>query len=100
MPEPTSPLLEVTGLGLDLPDRGAAGGFGPQPLRPILSDIDLRVSVGECLGLVGESGSGKTTLARTVLRLHEPQRGDIVLAGAISRDSTNANCGPCAPACR
>jgi peptide/nickel transport system ATP-binding protein len=81
MPEGVERLLEVTGLGLDLPDRSASSSFGRQRLRPILSGIDLHVAAGECLGLVGESGSGKTTLARTLLRLHEPQRGDIVFAG-------------------
>jgi len=75
------PLLRIEGLGLALPDRARRPLFGRAPLRTILSNIDLEVAAGECLGLVGESGSGKTTLARTVLRLHEPQQGRIVFAG-------------------
>ena len=64
-----------------MPDRARRPFFGRAPLRAILSDIDLDVAAGECIGLVGESGSGKTTLARTVLRLYEPQQGRIVFAG-------------------
>jgi len=75
------PLLRIEDLGLALPDRARRPLFGRAPLRTILSNIDLEVAAGECLGLVGESGSGKTTLARTVLRLHEPQQGRIVFAG-------------------
>ena len=82
------PLLRIEGLGLALPDRARRPFFGRAPLRSILSNIDLEVAAGECLGLVGESGSGKTTLARTVLRLHEPQRGRIVFAG---NDITHAD---------
>ncbi|HEY2256220.1 MAG TPA: ATP-binding cassette domain-containing protein [Variovorax sp.] len=75
------PLLEVRGLGLALPDLAMRPWFGKPPLRPILHGIDLTVAPGECLALVGESGSGKTTLARSVLRLYEPQQGEIVFAG-------------------
>jgi ABC-type oligopeptide transport system ATPase subunit len=74
-------LLSVRGLSLALPDLARRPLFGRAPMRGILHDIDLHVAAGECIGLVGESGSGKTTLARTVLRLHEPQAGDILFAG-------------------
>ncbi|HEX7439302.1 MAG TPA: ATP-binding cassette domain-containing protein [Caldimonas sp.] len=75
------PLLQVQRLSLALPELALRPLFGRTALRPILHDIDLTVDAGTCVALVGESGSGKTTLARTVLRLHEPQRGDIVFAG-------------------
>ncbi len=77
----TEALLDVRGLQLALPDLSRRRAFGRAPMRPILRDIDLRVGRGECVALVGESGSGKTTLARTILRLHEPQAGEIVFAG-------------------
>jgi oligopeptide transport system ATP-binding protein len=40
-----------------------------------------RIAMGESLGLVRESGSGKTALARMILRLIEPDSGEILFEG-------------------
>lgn len=44
-----------------------------------LKGVDVSIRRGETLGLVGESGSGKSTLAQCVIRLVEPERGDVVI---------------------
>jgi peptide/nickel transport system ATP-binding protein len=49
--------------------------------RQVLEDISLTLGSGECVALVGESGSGKTTLARTIMGLHFPMAGEIILKG-------------------
>ena len=43
--------------------------------------VSFEVSEGQTFAIVGESGCGKTTLARMLLRLIEPDSGQIVFAG-------------------
>jgi general L-amino acid transport system ATP-binding protein len=47
----------------------------------VLRGIDLTVKLGEVLVIFGPSGSGKSTFIRTINRLEEHQRGDIIVDG-------------------
>jgi ABC-type microcin C transport system duplicated ATPase subunit YejF len=51
------------------------------PALTAVDDVSLDILPGETLALVGESGSGKTTLARLLLRLVEPDAGEIRFDG-------------------
>ncbi len=44
--------------------------------------VSFSIARGETFGLVGESGCGKSTAARAVIRLYEPDGGEIRLDGA------------------
>jgi peptide/nickel transport system ATP-binding protein len=44
--------------------------------------LSLELKRGETLGLVGESGSGKTTFGQALIRLLNPQQGEITFDGA------------------
>lgn len=52
--------------------------FGP---NAVLRGIDLDVPAGTTAAVIGPSGSGKSTLLRTLNRLYEPDRGDVLLDG-------------------
>ncbi|CAN1725838.1 ABC transporter B family member 26, chloroplastic, partial [Linum perenne] len=48
---------------------------------PILENFNLSVKANEVIALVGPSGSGKTTLVNLLLRLYEPNSGQIYVDG-------------------
>jgi peptide/nickel transport system ATP-binding protein len=50
--------------------------------RAVLHRLDLRIGVGECVGVVGPSGSGKTTLARCLAGLHPFDSGQVLFRGS------------------
>ncbi|HTW51487.1 MAG TPA: ABC transporter ATP-binding protein [Stellaceae bacterium] len=76
-----TPLLTVRGLRKHFLVRGQSGWGGKQRLHAV-DGVDLFVRRGETLGVVGESGCGKSTLARLLVRLIEPDVGDVIFDGA------------------
>ena len=58
---------------------GATGGVG---------NINLTIKAGEKLGIVGASGAGKSTLLALLLRLYDPEEGDVLIDGQIVRNVT------------
>jgi peptide/nickel transport system ATP-binding protein len=78
-PSDTRPLVRVAGLT----KRFRRGGlFSRGAVKVAVEDVSLTLSRGETLGIVGESGSGKSTLARCMIRLLDPDAGEVVLDGA------------------
>lgn len=51
--------------------------FGYTKERTILNDISFEINKGEMVGIIGSSGAGKTTIVDLLLRLFEPQAGQI-----------------------
>jgi ABC-2 type transport system ATP-binding protein len=49
--------------------------------QPALSEVSLRISSGEKIGLIGANGSGKTTLLRLLMNFVLPDKGRIQIWG-------------------
>jgi peptide/nickel transport system ATP-binding protein len=73
-------LLDVRGLRKYFPVRK---GFLQKVVAQVqaVDGVDLSIKHSGCLGLVGESGCGKTTTGRLILRLIEPDAGEIIFDG-------------------
>ncbi len=74
------PLLKVKNLQTWFPSKKNFFGKTLDYVKAV-NDVTFDVYPGETLGLVGESGCGKTTLGRSVLRLVEPQGGEVIYGG-------------------
>ncbi len=77
-------LLEVRGLRKYFPIRRGMLSRATDYVKAV-DDISFSIDRGETFGLVGESGCGKTTTGRAVLRLIEPDSGEIKFDGADLR---------------
>ena len=73
-------LIEVRNLVKYFPVRGGALQRVQGWVKAV-DDVSFTIRTGEALGLVGESGCGKTTIGRTILRLIEPTKGQVLFEG-------------------
>lgn len=56
--------------------KNVVNSFGPQVVH---DGVNLTLEKREILGLVGGSGSGKSVLLRTILGLHKPKSGEVLI---------------------
>ncbi len=68
--------------------------FGYTPEQPIFEHLSVTIPAGQRVGLVGFSGSGKSTFVSLILRLYDPQGGQILIDGqnirTMSQDSLHS----------
>jgi ATP-binding cassette subfamily B protein len=48
---------------------------------PVFNDLNLKIEAGEQVALLGHNGAGKSTLIRLILRLYDPQEGQVLVDG-------------------
>jgi ATP-binding cassette, subfamily B, bacterial len=56
--------------------------------KQVFQNLCLTIEPGQRVGLVGFSGSGKSTFVNLILRLFDPQSGQILIDGVDIRDMT------------
>ncbi len=84
-PLPHSGALELDGVGFAYPARAAGDGVR------VLKDINLRIEPGERVAILGPSGAGKSTLLHLILRLEDPQAGQVRFGGCDARECAQAD---------
>jgi ATP-binding cassette subfamily B protein len=62
--------------------------FAYSPDQPIFEHLQVSIPAGQRVGLVGYSGSGKSTFVSLILRLYDPQAGEIRVDGVDIRSLT------------
>jgi ABC-type glutathione transport system ATPase component len=86
-------LLEVDGLVKEFGVRRSLAEIAARrqvdPQRAV-DDVSFTLDRGEILGIAGGSGSGKTTMARCLIRLIEPDGGEVRVDGVNIREHKRA----------
>ncbi|MEV2265992.1 ABC transporter ATP-binding protein [Nonomuraea africana] len=88
-------VLEATG-SMEYGEASLRGG-APAALRvsglsyaygaaEVLHDVTFEVPAGRTVALVGPTGSGKSTLVQTLVRLVDPDKGEVLLDGVDLRE--------------
>jgi ABC-type multidrug transport system fused ATPase/permease subunit len=78
---PPALLLPDT-VGIEMQEVSFAYGNGPH----VLKGFNVRIESGMILGLVGRSGIGKTTFQQLLSRVHDVQRGRILISDKDVRE--------------
>jgi len=84
-------LIDAIGL-----DQGAADARPPlarpkcEGKQVAVSDVDLTLRAGECVGLVGHNGAGKSTMIKMMLGLLRPSEGTVRVLGDDPAASASA----------
>jgi ATP-binding cassette, subfamily B, bacterial len=65
--------------------------FGYSPEQPIFRHLNVSIPAGQRVGLVGYSGSGKSTFVSLILRLYDPQHGEVRVDGIDIRCLTQTS---------
>ena len=55
--------------------------FSYNDTKNILENFNLEVSPGEQIGIIGGTGSGKSSIVNLILRLYDPQKGEVKIGG-------------------
>lgn len=68
--------------------RNVRFGYGD---KPVLDGLDLTFAAGKMTALVGPSGSGKSTILNLIMRMHDPDQGQVVIDGVDLRQASFAS---------
>ncbi|GAB4022764.1 peptidase domain-containing ABC transporter [Spirosoma koreense] len=91
------PLLHYLPEHQDIVLRKVSFAYPGAGNQPVLKNIDLTIPQGRTTAIVGTSGSGKTTILKLLLRMYDPDGGEIRVGeqhfSSISHQYWRRKCG-------
>lgn len=72
--------LERSELTGDLTFKGVSFTY-PEQAVPALNNLSFHIEAGERVAIIGRSGCGKSTLAKLLLKLYQPESGNVLFGG-------------------
>src|SRR5210317_1421681 len=83
IPEPPHQRVDDPATFAGIAIEGISKSFGP---KTVLNQTDLLIHKGETLVIIGRSGEGKSVLLKHIVRLLEPDEGNIWCEGTEIHD--------------
>ena len=83
-PDPSVAINEVRDGSIEFDNVSYA--YAGNPDNDVLTDISLKITSGETVGIIGATGSGKSSLVQLIPRLYDATKGTVKVGGVNVRD--------------
>ncbi len=81
---PKDPVIKITDGSIEFKDVNFS--YNGENDKNVLTDINLKISSGDYVGIIGPTGSSKSTLVNLIPRLYDVSKGQVLVSGIDVRN--------------
>lgn len=81
---PKDPVIKITDGSIEFKDVNFS--YNGENEKNVLTDINLKISSGDYVGIIGPTGSSKSTLVNLIPRLYDVSKGQVLVSGIDVRN--------------
>lgn len=81
---PKDPVIKITDGSIEFKDVNFS--YNGENEKNVLTDINLKISSGDYVGIIGPTGSSKSTLVNLIPRLYDVSKGQVLVSGTDVRN--------------